>query len=95
MPGLHKPRVPGALSPLVGNPRWFTVCPPPAGVDAYGWLQEHGFSGPVVFLTGHARSHPWVRRAQRFPAVRDASRTPMRTPRGGTPLEREREGRQG
>ena len=32
----------------------------PSGVDAYGWLRGHGFSGEVVFLTGHARSHPLV-----------------------------------
>ncbi len=30
------------------------------GLDALGWLIEHGYSGRVVFLTGHARSHPLV-----------------------------------
>src|SRR4029077_4924973 len=32
----------------------------PSGLDAYGWLRRHGFSGRIVFLTGHANSHPLV-----------------------------------
>lgn len=35
----------------------------PSGLDAYHWLREHGFGGHIVFLTGHARSHPLVRKA--------------------------------
>jgi FixJ family two-component response regulator len=35
-----------------------------SGLDAYHWLQEHGFRGRIVFLTGHARSHPLVRQAR-------------------------------
>src|SRR5512138_1352438 len=35
----------------------------PSGVDAYEWLRESGFAGRIVFLTGHARSHPAVERA--------------------------------
>jgi FixJ family two-component response regulator len=35
-----------------------------SGLDAYHWLQQHGFRGRVVFLTGHARSHPLVRQAR-------------------------------
>lgn len=35
----------------------------PSGVDAYQWLRARGFCGRVVFLTGHARSHPAVARA--------------------------------
>jgi FixJ family two-component response regulator len=35
----------------------------PSGIDAYRWLAQQGFSGEVVFLTGHARSHPWIREA--------------------------------
>jgi FixJ family two-component response regulator len=35
----------------------------PSGLDAYRWLRESGFAGRVVFLTGHARSHPLVRQA--------------------------------
>ena len=35
----------------------------PSGLDAYRWLKDNGFSGRIVFLTGHARSHPLVREA--------------------------------
>ena len=35
----------------------------PSGLDAYYWLRENGFGGRIVFLTGHARSHPLVRKA--------------------------------
>ena len=35
----------------------------PSGVDAYEWLRAHGFPGRIVFLTGHAVSHPAVARA--------------------------------
>jgi FixJ family two-component response regulator len=35
----------------------------PSGLDAYHWLRENGFGGRIVFLTGHARSHPLVRQA--------------------------------
>ena len=27
----------------------------PSGIDAYHWLRDHGYSGRIVFLTGHAR----------------------------------------
>ncbi len=36
----------------------------PSGLDAYHWLKEHRFTGRIVFLTGHARSHPLVRQAR-------------------------------
>jgi DNA-binding NarL/FixJ family response regulator len=36
----------------------------PTGIDAYHWLRSRGFSGRVVFLTGHAASHPLVREAR-------------------------------
>lgn len=32
----------------------------PDGVDAFNWLMDHGFSGNVLFFTGHARSNPQV-----------------------------------
>jgi FixJ family two-component response regulator len=32
----------------------------PSGLDSYGWLRKHGFEGRIVFLTGHAASHPLV-----------------------------------
>jgi FixJ family two-component response regulator len=38
----------------------------PSGLDAYGWLREHGFDGRIVFLTGHAASHPLVVEAKRL-----------------------------
>lgn len=36
----------------------------PSGLDALGWLRDRGFAAPVVFLTGHARTHPLVAQAQ-------------------------------
>ena len=36
----------------------------PDGVDAFNWLMDHGFSGNILFFTGHARSNPQVVRAQ-------------------------------
>src|SRR6185503_13366800 len=41
----------------------------PSGVEAYEWLVAHGFHGRVVFLTGHARTHPAVERAFRLRAA--------------------------
>jgi FixJ family two-component response regulator len=35
----------------------------PSGLDAYGWLRAEGFRGKIVFLTGHADTHPLVERA--------------------------------
>jgi FixJ family two-component response regulator len=35
----------------------------PSGLEAYRWLRDSGFGGRIVFLTGHARSHPLVRQA--------------------------------
>jgi FixJ family two-component response regulator len=35
----------------------------PSGIDAYAWLEANRFSGRIVFLTGHAQSHPVVARA--------------------------------
>ena len=32
----------------------------PDGLDAFNWLMDHGFSGKVLFFTGHARSNPQV-----------------------------------
>jgi DNA-binding NtrC family response regulator len=39
---------------------------PGSGLDAYEWLRRQGFGGRVVFLTGHAHSHPLVERARIF-----------------------------
>jgi len=38
----------------------------PSGLDAYNWLRRRGFSGRIVFLTGHANSHPLVIEASRL-----------------------------
>ena len=38
----------------------------PSGIDAYRWLRDKGYSGRIVFLTGHARTHPLVVEAQRI-----------------------------
>ena len=38
----------------------------PSGLESYGWLRKHGFEGRIVFLTGHAASHPLVMEARRL-----------------------------
>jgi DNA-binding response OmpR family regulator len=35
----------------------------PSGLDVLRWLRERGYAGRIVFLTGHARSHPLVKGA--------------------------------
>jgi DNA-binding NtrC family response regulator len=42
----------------------------PSGVDAWRWLVRHGFQGRIVFLTGHAESHPLVLEAARVAGAR-------------------------
>ena len=37
-----------------------------SGIDAYLWLRSHGYTGRIVFLTGHASTHPLVVEAQRI-----------------------------
>ncbi len=37
-----------------------------SGIDAYGWLRDQGYKGRIVFLTGHASTHPLVVEAQRI-----------------------------
>jgi FixJ family two-component response regulator len=37
-----------------------------SGIDAYAWLRDKGYTGPIVFLTGHASTHPLVVEAQRI-----------------------------
>jgi DNA-binding NtrC family response regulator len=41
----------------------------PSGLEAFQWLRKRGYQGRVVFLTGHARFHPLVRRACELPDV--------------------------
>jgi FixJ family two-component response regulator len=38
----------------------------PSGLDAYMWLRRGGFTGRIVFLTGHANTHPLVVEATRL-----------------------------
>ena len=38
----------------------------PSGIDAYTWLRDKGYTGRIVFLTGHASNHPLVVEAQRI-----------------------------
>ncbi|HXU70005.1 MAG TPA: response regulator [Polyangia bacterium] len=35
----------------------------PSGLDAFAWLRTERFAGRIVFLTGHASTHPLVARA--------------------------------
>jgi FixJ family two-component response regulator len=42
----------------------------PSGLDAYHWLRQQGFTGRIVFLTGHAASHPLVAEAHQLGDVR-------------------------
>ena len=37
-----------------------------SGIDAYTWLRDNGYPGRIVFLTGHANTHPLVVQAQRI-----------------------------
>ena len=37
-----------------------------SGIDAYAWLRANGYTGPIVFLTGHASTHPLVIEAHRI-----------------------------
>jgi len=37
-----------------------------SGIDAYTWLRHKGYTGRIVFLTGHASAHPLVVEAQRI-----------------------------
>jgi FixJ family two-component response regulator len=37
-----------------------------SGIDAYTWLRQKGYTGRIVFLTGHASTHPLVVEAHRI-----------------------------
>jgi FixJ family two-component response regulator len=41
----------------------------PSGIDAYTWLRDNQFAGPILFLTGHAAAHPLVQRASEMKDV--------------------------
>ena len=38
----------------------------PSGIDVYEWLRRTGYTGRIVFLTGHASTHPLVIEAARI-----------------------------
>jgi DNA-binding NtrC family response regulator len=40
-----------------------------SGLDGYRWLGSRAFKGSMVFLTGHARSHPLVEEAYKMSGV--------------------------
>jgi DNA-binding NtrC family response regulator len=42
----------------------------PSGIAVHRWLRQQQFAGQIVFLTGHARSHPLVQEAMRLQGVR-------------------------
>jgi ActR/RegA family two-component response regulator len=37
-----------------------------SGLDAYAWLRDEGYTGRIVFLTGHASTHPLVVEAKQI-----------------------------
>ena len=37
----------------------------PDGVEVYHWIQQQGYEGQVLFLTGHAKESPQVQEASR------------------------------
>jgi DNA-binding NtrC family response regulator len=41
----------------------------PNGIDAYNWLVLSGYTGRIVFLTGHASTHPLVAAAAKLHGV--------------------------
>jgi DNA-binding response OmpR family regulator len=46
----------------------------PSGIDAYQWLRRLGFKGRILFLTGHAQSHPEVAKAHSLKDVQVAQK---------------------
>lgn len=41
----------------------------PSGIDCYNYLMDQGYSGKIIFFTGHAKSHPLVYKASQIPNV--------------------------
>jgi FixJ family two-component response regulator len=41
----------------------------PSGLDVHRWLRDSGYQHRIVFLTGHAQSHPLVMAAARTPGT--------------------------
>ena len=61
-----------------------------SGLDAYAWLRANGYTGPIVFLTGHASTHPLVVEAQRIGDAQIFSK-PIDADRLRSIIERERQ----
>jgi len=61
-----------------------------SGIDAYAWLRDKGYTGPIVFLTGHASTHPLVVEAQRIGDAQTFSK-PIDADRLRSIIERERQ----
>ena len=61
-----------------------------SGLDAYAWLRANGYTGRIVFLTGHARTHPLVVEAQRIGDAQIFSK-PIDPGRLRSIIERERQ----
>jgi len=41
----------------------------PSGLDVHAWLKKEHYAGRIIFLTGHAYSHPLVARARALDGV--------------------------
>jgi len=61
-----------------------------SGIDAYAWLRDQGYKGRIVFLTGHASTHPLVIEATRIGDAEIFSK-PIDPDRLRSIIERERQ----
>ena len=61
-----------------------------SGLDAYAWLRDKGYTGRIVFLTGHASTHPLVVEAKRMGEAEIFSK-PIDPDRLRSIIERERQ----
>jgi DNA-binding NtrC family response regulator len=42
----------------------------PSGIDIFHWLREHGYTAPIVLMTGHATNDPRVASVLALPNAR-------------------------
>lgn len=61
-----------------------------SGIDVYAWLRDMGYTGRIVFLTGHASTHPLVVEAKRIGDAEIFSK-PIDPDRLRSIIERERQ----